>query len=195
MWCAPVVARTGSISQDLNVPWITRFETAREYLFRTVSQINLNYRDGPLSQGAAGEVHGGDRLPWVSIDGSDNFEFFSAMIWQIHVYGKPTTKLSTWCAQYDMPLRVFDWRSEYATAGFAQNAIYLLRPDTYVAFADTSNGPGSLDHFWANARIQLYTPFVGDFERGDHDFRSLNTDTRLPRPQIGSGVGSPDPQG
>ena len=36
------------------IPWIARFETAREYLFRTVSQISLNYRGGPLSQGAAG---------------------------------------------------------------------------------------------------------------------------------------------
>src|SRR6201984_3050809 len=60
------------------IPWIARFETAREYLFRTVSQISLNYRGGPLSQGAAGEVHGGDRLPWVAIDGSDNFESLSA---------------------------------------------------------------------------------------------------------------------
>jgi hypothetical protein len=137
------------------LPWITRFATAREYLFRTVSQISLNYRDGPLSQGAAGEVHGGDRLPWVSIDGSDNFESLSAMIWQIHVYGKPSTKLSAWCTQHDMPLRVFDWRSEYASAGFAQNAIYLLRPDTYVAFADNSNGTGGLDRFCADARIQL----------------------------------------
>jgi 2-polyprenyl-6-methoxyphenol hydroxylase-like FAD-dependent oxidoreductase len=36
------------------IPWIARFETACEYLFRTVSQISLNYRGGPLSQGAAG---------------------------------------------------------------------------------------------------------------------------------------------
>ena len=41
------------------------FEVAREFLFRTVSQITLNYRGGPLNIGIAGHVHGGDRLPWV----------------------------------------------------------------------------------------------------------------------------------
>src|SRR6266403_899028 len=48
------------------IPTAMTFEAAREYLFRTVSQITLNYRGGPLSAGAAGHVHGGDRLPWVS---------------------------------------------------------------------------------------------------------------------------------
>jgi hypothetical protein len=56
------------------IPTAMAFEAAREYLFRTVSQITLNYRDGPLSVGAAGHVHGGDRLPWVPLDGTDNFE-------------------------------------------------------------------------------------------------------------------------
>ncbi len=50
------------------------FEFAREFLFRTVSQITLNYRGGPLSQGKAGDVHGGDRLPWAQAEGADNFE-------------------------------------------------------------------------------------------------------------------------
>ena len=43
------------------VPTAIGFEAIREYLFRTVSQITLNYRGGPLSVGAAGHVQGGDR--------------------------------------------------------------------------------------------------------------------------------------
>jgi 2-polyprenyl-6-methoxyphenol hydroxylase-like FAD-dependent oxidoreductase len=147
------------------IPWIARFETAREYLFRTVSQISLNYRGGPLSQGAAGDVHGGDRLPWVSIDGSDNFESLWAMTWQIHVYGTPSEEFTAWCTHHDLPLHVFNWRSEYEGAGFAQNAIYLLRPDTYVAFADTSDKPSSLAEFCANKQIQLHTALVREFGR------------------------------
>ena len=46
------------------MPRLIGFEFAREFLFRTVSQIMLNYREGPLSAGTAGQVHGGDRLPW-----------------------------------------------------------------------------------------------------------------------------------
>jgi hypothetical protein len=34
----------------------------REWVFRTVSQIMINYRRGPISSGEAGDVHGGDRL-------------------------------------------------------------------------------------------------------------------------------------
>ena len=54
-------------------PLATHFEVVREFMFRTVSQVMLNYRDGPLSRGVAGHVHGGDRLPWVAYDGVDNF--------------------------------------------------------------------------------------------------------------------------
>ena len=52
---------------------VVRIEAAREFLFRMVSQITLNYRGGPLSAGVAGRVRGGDRLPWVSVEGQDNF--------------------------------------------------------------------------------------------------------------------------
>jgi hypothetical protein len=43
-------------------------------------------------------------------------------------------------------LHVFDWRSEYEAAGLARDAVYLLRPDTYVALADTSGAPNTLNH-------------------------------------------------
>ena len=46
------------------IPRAAAFGAVREYLFRTVSQVMLNYRGGPLSRGTAGHVHGGDRLPW-----------------------------------------------------------------------------------------------------------------------------------
>src|ERR1700687_5074186 len=46
------------------IPKVAAFGAVREYLFRTVSQVMLNYRGGPLSRGTAGHVHGGDRLPW-----------------------------------------------------------------------------------------------------------------------------------
>src|SRR5262249_53435683 len=48
----------------LGSPW------ARKRLFRTVSQVKIEYRHSALSQGSAGEVHGGDRLPWTG----DNYD-------------------------------------------------------------------------------------------------------------------------
>ena len=115
-----------------------RFEAVREFAFRTVSQINLNYRGGPLSEGKAGGVRGGDRLPWVKADGLDNFEFLREMIWQVHVYGGASTELAAWCAARNMPLRHLPWTQRHGSVGIVQNALYLIRPDTYVALADES---------------------------------------------------------
>src|SRR6202011_4399526 len=90
-------------------PRLISFELVREFIFRTVSQITLNYRGCPLSAGSPGHVHGGDRLPWVSIDGRDNFATLTSMTWQIHVYGTASRELAAWCADHDVPLHVFEW--------------------------------------------------------------------------------------
>src|SRR5262249_47761505 len=67
-----------------------RLAAVRRLLFRTVSQINVNYRTSPLSAGAAGAVRGGDRLPWVETEpGKDNFAPLASLAWQVHVYGEP----------------------------------------------------------------------------------------------------------
>ncbi|MBO0737880.1 MAG: FAD-dependent monooxygenase [Alphaproteobacteria bacterium] len=140
------------------IPTAMAFEAAREYLFRTVSQITLNYRDGALSVGAAGHVHGGDRLPWVPLDGKDNFEPLAAMNWQVHVYGSASAQLTDWCACHDVPLHVLDWRPEHEAAGLARNATYLLRPDSYVALADPSGAPDVLERYFSDHEIR--TPLM-----------------------------------
>ena len=136
-------------------PKVIALEAVREYMFRTVSQISLNYRGGPLSAGSAGRVRGGDRLPWVRSDHGDNFAPLSAMTWQVHVYGSARSELKAWCSARHMPLHVFDWRSAHETAGLARNAIYLLRPDTYVALAERSGTLAVLDTFFTDRGIAL----------------------------------------
>jgi 2-polyprenyl-6-methoxyphenol hydroxylase-like FAD-dependent oxidoreductase len=136
-------------------PLAVHFETVREFMFRTVSQIMLNYRNGPLSRGLAGHVHGGDRLPWVAVDGVDNFSSLGSTDWQVHVYGAADAELTTWCAEQDLPLHVFDWRTEYASAGLARDALYLLRPDTYVALADGRAHPNAIERYFADHGIRL----------------------------------------
>jgi 2-polyprenyl-6-methoxyphenol hydroxylase-like FAD-dependent oxidoreductase len=96
-------------------------------LVATISQITLNYRDGPLSQGTAGHVRGGDRLPWVRVDGRDNFETLVAIEWQVHVYGEASEALRKWCVDRSIPLHLFEWRPEHQSAGFERDAVYLLR--------------------------------------------------------------------
>jgi 2-polyprenyl-6-methoxyphenol hydroxylase-like FAD-dependent oxidoreductase len=136
-------------------PAAAAFEPVREYLFRTVSQIMLNYRHGPLSRGATGHLHGGDRLPWAKVDGADNFASLATMGWQIHVYGTATAELVAWCEAHNVQLQIFDWRCEYGAAGLARDALYLLRPDTYVALADGSGTADAVARYFADQGIRL----------------------------------------
>jgi len=136
------------------IPMAAAFDAVREFMFRTVSQITLNYRHGPLCRGAAGHVHGGDRLPWAPVNGTDNFASLATMDWQVHVYGAATAELAAWCAAQNVPLHAFEWRSEYEIAGFARDALYLLRPDTYVALADGSGAADTLERYFADHGIQ-----------------------------------------
>ncbi|HEV7321460.1 MAG TPA: FAD-dependent monooxygenase [Ensifer sp.] len=112
-----------------------RFARIREFLFRILSQTQLNYRDGRLSRGVAGSVQGGDRLPWVMAGEWDNYQPLSAITWQVHVYGVADDGMRQWCAARGLPLHVFPWLEEHAAAGLVKGAAYLLRPDTYVALA------------------------------------------------------------
>ena len=137
------------------IPRVAAFEAVREFLFRTVSQIMLNYRGGPLSRGAAGHVQGGDRLPWVQIDGADNFYALAGLDWQVHVYGSAGAGLTAWCRDHNVPLHVFGWRSEYEAAGLARDALYLLRPDSYVALAEGSGAADALARYFRDHGIQF----------------------------------------
>jgi 2-polyprenyl-6-methoxyphenol hydroxylase-like FAD-dependent oxidoreductase len=136
-------------------PIAVEFNTVREFMFRTVSQIKVNYRNGPLSRGAAGRVQGGDRLPWAPVQGADNFDSLTRMDWQVHVYGSASAELNAWCAARNLPLQVFAWRSEHETAGLARDALYLLRPDTYVALADGAGTSSALDRYFTDHGIKL----------------------------------------
>ena len=137
------------------MPRLIGFEYAREFMFRTVSQIMLNYRDGPLSEGSAGHVHGGDRLPWAPAAAGDNFIPLADPVWQVHVYGAPTPDLATWCDNHRLPLHRFDWSPEHEKAGLARNALYLVRPDTYVALADTSGAPRAIEHYLTQRHLRI----------------------------------------
>jgi 2-polyprenyl-6-methoxyphenol hydroxylase-like FAD-dependent oxidoreductase len=136
------------------IPAIFSFEAVRKFAFRTVSQTMLNYRGGPLSRGKAGWVQGGDRLPWVKTFDADNFSPLVAMDWQIHVYGSPGPEVAAWCAKRRLPLHVFDWQAECETAGLARDAVYLIRPDSYVALADPGGGADALTRYFAELGIK-----------------------------------------
>jgi len=109
----------------------------RRLLFRTVSQTAVNYRASPLSEGRAGAVQGGDRLPWVPLaEDIDNFAPLASIGWQVHVYGEPRPALESLCRERDLPLHAFSWRPALEASGLERDALYLVRPDGYIGLAD-----------------------------------------------------------
>jgi 2-polyprenyl-6-methoxyphenol hydroxylase-like FAD-dependent oxidoreductase len=121
-------------------------------VFRIVSQIQIEYRQGALSQGRAGRVRGGDRLPWVSTP--DNYESLKSLTWQVHVYGTAPDGLAAWLREQAIPLHVFPWGREPAAAGLCADALYLVRPDGYVALADRSANTRMLERYLAARSLQ-----------------------------------------
>ncbi len=118
----------------------------REYMFRTVSQITLNYRGSPLSVGRAGHVEAGDRLPWVS----DPDEPAPIRLgWQARIYGPAPEPLARWCAEHGLELLSLPWSETRAVAGLRQGALYLLRPDTYVALVDPAPSAAALARYFS----------------------------------------------
>lgn len=150
----PIAGLVRTRLAPLLIPKVTSLEAVREYLFRTISQITLNYREMPLSSGSAGEVHGGDRLPWAPDNDSDNFHSLTSLSWQVHVYGLASDPLVAWCLDHGVALHIFQWKAAYEAAGLARNGFYLLRPDTYVALAEQSSDPKVLDRYFSERGIK-----------------------------------------
>jgi hypothetical protein len=98
--------------------------------------------------GRAGRIRGGDRLPWVeggpAGDSADNFAPLSSLDWQVHVYGDSSPAIRAACAERKLALHVFPWSPNAKRAGFRRSAAYLVRPDGYVALADTGRGDPSI---------------------------------------------------
>jgi hypothetical protein len=123
-------------------PTVFSFRAVRRFMFRTISQIAIQYRGSSVSEGRAGSVHGGDRLPWVSAteNDRDNFAPLTSLTWQVHVYGDAAPEIEAACRERKLPLHLFPWRQEMSRTGLQRDALYLVRPDGYVAFAHPSGG-------------------------------------------------------
>jgi 2-polyprenyl-6-methoxyphenol hydroxylase-like FAD-dependent oxidoreductase len=152
------VTSDGTIARTLRlqvVPLLLQplfaMKTVRRYMFRTVSQTLINYRESRLSEGQAGTVHGGDRLPWVktNMDGNamGNFAPLASLAWQVHVYGETTADIQSACEERQLSLHTFPWTTATARAGLRRNAVYLVRPDGYVALAESASNAKAITSY------------------------------------------------
>jgi FAD binding domain len=135
------------------LPALFRSKKVRRFMFRTISQIGINYRDSALSQGCAGHVKAGDRLPWVVFDSTagsfrDNFAALASMDWQVHVYGDCDASLAECCNRLGLTIHIFPWHPAAARAGLQQGALYLVRPDGYVGYADPNPSASNVERYF-----------------------------------------------
>ena len=159
-----VVTSSGAIARlvrlhivPLLLPLAFALKPLRRYMFGTVSQTKVNYRGSSLSVGQAGEVHGGHRLPWVppasDAAAQDNFAPLTSLDWQVHVYGNAAPELAAECDRRKLPLHIFPWRPQMRRAGLRRNALYLVRPDGYVALADPHANAAALSSYFETRKV------------------------------------------
>ncbi len=150
-----LVTRNGPLARAVRMglvprvlPPLTARERVRRFMFRVVSQTQLHYRGSPLSQGQAGAIAGGDRLPWIAPapPGPDNFAPLQTLDWQLHVYGQPRPDLAAAATARGLSLHTFPAEA-IGTTGLARDAAYLVRPDGYVALADPDGSARALQSY------------------------------------------------
>jgi len=83
--------------------------------------------------------------------GADNFTPLTSLDRQVHVYGDAAPEIQAVCDGRKFPLHVFRWRPEMGRAGLRRNAVYLVRPDGYVALA-SPRGSGAAIGSYRDAR-------------------------------------------
>jgi hypothetical protein len=66
----------------------------------------------------------------------DNFCPLTSLDWQLHVYGDARPTIREACDARNLSLHVFPWRPAMRSAGLLRNAVYLVRPDGYIALAN-----------------------------------------------------------
>ena len=138
-------------------PLAFRIAVMRRLMFLTISQTNVNYRGGALAEGAAGKVHGGDRMPWAG-EGQRNFAPLKDFGWHGQVFGDVEAGLEDTCRRLGLALTRFAWDEGVGRARIARDAFHLVRPDGYVALVSQSRSPERLASYQARHRLKFGDP-------------------------------------
>ncbi|HTB56407.1 MAG TPA: FAD-dependent monooxygenase [Polyangia bacterium] len=149
-----LITRDGALAAAVRTRVVPRLlgalaprKAIRRFMFRTVSQIEIDYRDGALASGRAGKVQAGDRMPFVPLPAGagvpDNMQPLPSPGWQLQIHGDLEAGLRAAVDAEGIPLRLYPWTEAAETAGLARNAAYLIRPDAYVGWCDPqASAPG-----------------------------------------------------
>lgn len=136
------------------IPRLLRFDNMKERLFRTLSQIHIDYQESGLSSGEAGKVKGGDRLPWIGRGEVNNHRPLRSLDWQIHVYGKMAGEVETIADETGLSVFHMPWDESVEDAGIEKDSIFLVRPDGHISVAAKHENVGDIRTMVEDYRIQ-----------------------------------------
>lgn len=120
------------------LPVLFKFKRFARLMFKLLSQIRIHYRMSPLSVGEKNKLHGGDRLPWVQYENTDNFEPLKSLSWQIHIYGEISENVHEELKSLDFPIHIFPLHPA-KLKNLSENMIYFIRPDGHIAIMVPKN--------------------------------------------------------
>lgn len=144
-------------------------ERVRTLAFRTISQIGIRYRKGPLSQMLTSVPEGspvaGDRFPWVQLKMQANgpiedlFQKLDDIRFNLLVIGQPAPTAGTLefgdlirvHAIPDDPINAKEW----ARVGVTGPAFYLLRPDGHIGLAGTRLEELAVSRYFAEHHLRV----------------------------------------
>ena len=133
------------------LPRLLKFNAIRRLVFKTISQIAINYRESPLGTGNSGAIHAGDRLPYVA--SLNNFSTLNTLDWQLHTYGETISGLRDYCSEIGLKFVNFPTRDETVGATLSHLALYLIRPDGYVGLALLRQDVAALKEYIAKHQL------------------------------------------
>lgn len=155
------VLRTAFLPGALQV--LTHLPRLPQMLFRALSQTRITYRNTSMSEGRAGDIRGGDRLPWV--ESLANFAPLSEFCWQVHIYGAADPALVAVARKSGIKVFEFAYPKDARDAGLACDAAYLIRPDGHVGLALPIQNAPTLSDYLRRHQI-LQTAPEADCESG-----------------------------
>jgi hypothetical protein len=75
------------------------------------------------------------------------------------VYGGASSEIRSVCEARKISLQVFPWRAEMAHAGLRRDAVYLVRPDGYLALADAGGSAAAIESYFDTRNLtSMRTP-------------------------------------